>query len=68
MTVTCRRVTVENNGLLAVKPCLAVKPKTNKLTYAETVRLTTAVEKQNCLIGKGGDPIDELVNIDIKKK
>ena len=54
--------TVENNG------CLAVKPKTIKLTYAETVRIKKTVGAQNRLIGNGGDPTNNLNNVDIKKK
>jgi len=46
------------------KGCLAVKPKNTKLTYAEMVRVTTAVEAQDRLIGNGGDPITSL-NVDI---
>ena len=53
---------VESNGYLAVKP------KTTKLTYAETVKISAAVEAQDRLIGNGGDPITGLVNADIKKK
>jgi len=50
---------VEKNG------CLAVKPKSIKLTYAETVRLKDSVEAQNCLIAKGGDPTtnDSILNV-----
>ena len=50
---------VESNG------CLAVKLKNTKLTYAEMVRVTTAVEAQDRLIGNGRDPITSLVNVDI---
>jgi len=56
------RVYVENNG------CLAVKPKTIKLTYAKTVRIEFAVEAQNRLIGNGGDPTNEQNKVDIKTK
>lgn len=52
---------VESNG------CLAVKPKNTKATYAEMVRVSAAVEAQDCLIGNGGDPIASLVHVDIKK-
>ena len=44
---------VENNG------CLAVKPKSIKLTYAETVRVKKTVEAQNRLISNGGDPSNQ---------
>jgi len=65
--------TVEKNG------CLAVKPKSIKLTYAETVRLKDSVEAQNRLIAKGGDTTtndsilnvlstDDQVKVDIKTK
>ena len=51
-------VSVEKNG------CLAVKPKSIKLTYAETVRLKDTVEAQNHLIAKGGDPTnDSILNV-----
>ena len=52
---------VESNG------CLAVKPMNVKMMYAEMVRVTTAVEAQDCLIGNGGDPIASLIHVDIKK-
>ena len=66
-------ILVEKNG------CLAVKPKSIKLTYAETVRLKDSVEAQNRLIAKGGDPTttDSILNdlstkdqvkVDIKTK
>jgi succinyl-CoA synthetase alpha subunit len=58
MIVVC----VESNGYLAVKP------KTTKLTYAETVRINTTVDVQDRLIGIGGDPTNGQVNVDIKKK
>ena len=48
--------------LIKLKHCgclAAVKPKTIKLTYAETVRVKTAVEAQNCLISNGGDPTND---------
>ena len=64
--------TVEKNG------CLAVKPKSIKLTYTETVRLKNTVEAQNRLIAKGGDPTNDSilnnlftndqVKVDIKTK
>ena len=64
--------TVEKNG------CLAVKPKSIKLTYAETVRLKDTVEAQNHLIANGYDPTnvfttndlftDDEVKVDIKTK
>jgi hypothetical protein len=44
---------VENNG------CLAVKPKSIKLTYAETVRVKKTVEAQNLTIRNGGDPFNK---------
>jgi hypothetical protein len=44
---------VENNG------CLAVKPKSIKLTYAETVRVKKTVEAQNLTIRNGGDPFNQ---------
>ncbi|GAG19417.1 unnamed protein product [marine sediment metagenome] len=44
---------VENNG------CLAVKPKSIKLTYAETARVKKTVEAQNLLIMNGGDPFNQ---------
>ena len=53
---------VESNG------CLAVKPKNVKLSYAEMVKVTTAVEMQDHLIGNGGDPTTDLIQVDIKKK
>ena len=53
---------VENNG------CLAVKPKNVKLSYAEMVKVTTAVEMQDRIIGNGGDPTTDLIQVDIKKK
>ena len=63
---------VEKNG------CLAVKPKSIKLTYAETVRLKDTVEAQNRLIANGYDPTnvsttndlftDDEVKVDIKTK
>ena len=64
---------VKKNG------CLAVKPKSIKLTYAETVRLKDSVEAQNRLVAKGGDPTttDSILNdlstkdqvkVDIKTK
>ena len=63
---------VEKNG------CLAVKPKSIKLTYAETVRLKNTVEAQNRLIANGYDPTnvsttnnlftDDEVKVDIKTK
>jgi hypothetical protein len=64
---------VESNG------CLAAKPKTTKLTYAEAARLSDVVEAQDRLIANGGDPITGLdrlttngitgpMNVDIKKK
>jgi hypothetical protein len=46
---------VESNG------CLAVKPKTTKLTYAEAVRLNDVVDAQDEVIANGGDPIADLV-------
>ena len=51
--------TFEKNG------CLAVKPKSIKLTYAEMVRLKDSVEAQNRLIAKGGDPTtnDSILNV-----
>ena len=66
-------VFVEKNG------CLAVKPKSLKLTYAKKVRLKDSVEAQNHLIAKGGDPttndsilnvlsINDQVKVDIKTK
>jgi len=55
-------IAVENNG------CLAVKPKTIKLTYAETVRIESAVNAQNRLIGNGRDPTNEQNKVDIKTK
>jgi len=46
------------------KGCLAVKPKSIKLTYAETVQLKDTVEAQNRLIAKGGDPTnDSILNV-----
>jgi len=64
--------TVEKNG------CLAVKPKSIKLTYAETVRLKDTVEAQNRLITSGGHPTtdsilndlstNDQVKVDIKTK
>ncbi len=53
---------VESNG------CLAVKPKNVKLSYAEMVKVTTAVEMQDRIIGNGGDPTTDLIQVDIKKK
>ena len=53
---------VDSNGFLAVKP------KNAKLSYAETVKVTTAVERQDYLIGNGRDPITSLIYVDIKKK
>ena len=53
---------VESNG------CLAVKPKNVKLSYAEMVKVTAAVEMQDRLIGNGGDPTTDLIQVDIKKK
>jgi len=53
---------VESNG------CLAVKPKNIKMTYAKMVRVTTAEEAQDRLVGNGGDPIASLIHVDIKKK
>ena len=65
-------VFVEKNG------CLAVKPKSIKLTYAETVRLKDTVEAQNRLITSGGHPTtdsilndlstNDQVKVDIKTK
>jgi len=54
--------TVESNG------CLAVKPKNVKLSYAEMVKVTATVEMQDRLIGNGGDPTTDLIQVDIKKK
>ena len=61
---------LEKNG------CLAVKQKSIKLTYDETVRLKDSVEAQNRLIAKGGatDSIlndlstKDQVKVDIKTK
>jgi hypothetical protein len=39
-----------------------------ELTYAEAVRIKTALEAHNCLIRNGGDPTNDLVKVDIKKK
>ena len=55
-------VAVESNS------CLAVKPKNVKLSYAEMVKVTTAVEMQDSIIGNGGDPTTDLIQVDIKKK
>ena len=52
---------VESNG------CLAVKPKNVKLSYAEMVKVTTAVEMQDRIIGNGGDPTTDLIQVDIKR-
>jgi len=48
--------------------CLAVKLKNIKLSYAEMVKVTAAVEMQDRLIGNGGDPNTDLIQVDIKKK
>jgi len=57
-TRSFRTKSVEKND------CLAVKPKSIKLTYAETVRLKDTVEAQNRLIAKGGDPTnDSILNV-----
>ena len=53
---------VESNG------CLAVKPNNVKLSYAEMVKFTTAVEMQDRIIGNSGDPTTDLIQVDIKKK
>ena len=63
---------VEKNG------CIAVKPKSIKLTYAETVQLKNTVEGQNRLITSGGHPTtdtilkvlstNDQVKVDIKTK
>lgn len=45
--------------------CLAVKPKNAKILYAKMVRVTTAVKRQDRLIGNGGDPITSLIYVDI---
>ena len=65
-------IIVEKNG------CLAVKPKSIKLTYAETVQLKSTVEGQNRLITSGGHPTtdtilkvlstNDQVKVDIKTK
>ena len=55
-------VYVESNG------CLVVKPENVKLSYAEMVKVTAAIEMQDRLIGNGGDPTTSLIQVDIKKK
>jgi hypothetical protein len=55
-------ISVESNS------CLAVKPKNVKLSYAEMVKVTTAVEMQDRIIGNGRDPTTDLIQVDIKKK
>jgi hypothetical protein len=54
-----RCLLVEKNG------CLAVKPKSIKLTYAKSVRLQDTVEAQIHLIAKGGDPTNESISNDL---
>ena len=53
---------VESNG------CLAVKQKNVKLSYAEMVKVTAAIEMQDHLIGNGEDPTTDLIQVHIKKK
>ena len=55
-------IIVESNG------CLAVKPENVKLSYAEMVKVTAAVEMQDRLIGNGEDPTTSLIQVDIQKK
>jgi hypothetical protein len=45
---------VESNG------CLAIKPKTPKMTHAEAARVSDVVEAQNGLIANGCDPATSL--------
>ena len=59
----------KNGGGIAVGP-KASKP--SKLTYAEVTRVSTSVQSQDLVIGKGGDPtsdpITSHVDVDIKLK
>jgi len=56
------------NASVESNSCLAVKPKNVKLSYAVMVKVTAAVEMQDRLIGNGGDPTTDLIQVEIKKK
>ncbi len=48
--------------------CLAVKSKNTKITYADAERINDVVEAQDRTIANGGDPIDDLMRVDIQKE